>query len=320
MSTCVGMVSADTESDVCMMSPSKQQSQHRAALWCQKHFRGYKDRGAVTQALEVATREKKTRLISSTLDPSPFPEGIKYKIRRLEYLDRVKPKPFHRACCDHDHHHLGLLAPCGSMALTSPKQTYHPFPKKEFIGYDSSITRLNARKSRYDAPATIIQKWWRGYAARLYVKKVFKSLRHRRLQRDRAAKEIQLWYRGQIMMRKAMDDLFDYKWLKRCATRVQSWYRGCRARKAFNQQYGELLIKRKEGAVVVQRLARGYKGRKIARRMRNKLLQFRMAGRIMGFFVKNQPKLVVIRQRILQRKTVAVIIIQAYTRRYLAER
>jgi hypothetical protein len=64
---------------------------------------------------------------------------------------------------------------------------------------------------------------WRGYRARQYVKEMYKTLRRRVIRRNRAAAEIQQWYRGCLLIRQAQEELQDLRYHQQCALRFVGW-------------------------------------------------------------------------------------------------
>ena len=284
-----------------------------------------RDRRRIAEALYSAITPEQSdesiigRSAIGDLEPAPFREGIKYKIRRLQYLDRPKPyvrpsKPKKEPVCD------GIMVHKENIVKEKPKASApRPQARKINMGYETEATAIKVREAHYGRYAIVIQKWWRGHSARLYFKRAYKTLRHRRIQRERAAVEIQTWYRGSVLTQSAMDDLLDRKYLRYCTMKIQRWYRGCRARKQFHAKYDGLIKARQESAVTIQRLGRGYLGRRVAQLMRNKIIRFRMAGRIMRFLVRCRADMANLRERLFNRRWKAAVVIQAYTRRYLAQ-
>jgi len=210
------------------------QAKDKVAIWCQKHYRGMRDRQHVSEALycAIASEDSIGSAITTSaignLEPAPFREGVKYKIRRLQYLDDnqcrnekryVRPSAKKKEEGPRD----GIMIHRPNKVPEKPKsQAPRPrAPRKSFLGYENKATVIKMREERYGRHAVMIQKVWRGCAARLYFKRAYKTLRHKRLQRERAAWEIQTWFKGSLLTHAAMDNLLDRKYFRDCTMKIQ---------------------------------------------------------------------------------------------------
>lgn len=216
-----------------------------------------------------------------------------------------------------------LLANPAAVHASPPKRRAKKAGKEsghEESKADDAATALRSMRAHAMPHVIRIQRYWRGYQARLYVKSIYKSLRNRRVRRERAASTIQDWWRRSLLMHQAMDMLVDLRYERECCMRTQRVWRGYRARQQFKQDFAGTIRRRQEGAVVVQRLARGFLARRLARRMRNKVFLFRMSVRVAQFFRKAQASLLGIRGKIERRREAAAVLIQKRVRILLAKR
>jgi hypothetical protein len=234
----------------------------------------------------------------------------------LQYIEKQKG-PFRRSCAPKEEPRYGIMV---SKENIERKPEYQPKPRKPRLGYTSELTIMAVMRKSVHAPAIVIQRIWRGYHSRLFVKEIYRAVRHRRIKRWRAADRIKLWYRACRKMKDAMDILLELKYEKKCIKTIQRVWRGHRGRRRFWEKYGRKVVLRKKGALVAQRIVRGFLARTLCRRKRDKVFRFRMAARIGSFFLRARRDLVFIREKIFRKKTAAAIIVQKYTRRLLGNR
>lgn len=288
------------------------------AVFFQRYYRGNRDRCDVERALSLTLLKKKQRPVSGKIGlvvRDPDRSGVQYKIRRLEHIVKKEEKPYHRPC----HENIQGYTILGYSKDGKACLPYIPRPKRPFLGYDSELIRLRGLEKSVGPQARLIQRVYRGVLARRYVKEAYRSLRHRTIKRNRAAVEIQLWYRSCVDMHRAMDLLIELKHEQESCMRIQAAWRGCEARKLFDAQYRPVMLMRRDGAIGVQRVARGFLAKKKCRRMKDKLFKLHAAVKVVRFFNVARHRLVGIRERLGSEKEEAAILVQKYTRRFLAE-
>lgn len=273
----------------------------------------------VERALSLTLLKKKPRPISGkigSLVREPDRSAVQYKIRCLGYIEKTQ-KPYHRPR-QKNRQGYNMVGYSKDAKLCTP---YIPRVKRRpYLGYDSELIRLKALDKAIGTSVRLLQRVYRGFVARRYVKEAYRTLRHRRIKRNRAAEEIQLWYRSCVKMHQGMDRRIELKNERESCITIQAGWRGYEARKLFHLHYRPMLLMRKNGAIGVQRIARGFLAKKKCRRMRDKLFKLHAAVTLLRFFNAARHRLADIRKRLGREKEEAAILLQKYARRLLAKR
>lgn len=66
------------------------------AQWCQRYYRGQRDRAKVSKALQYALQKRRKKEIGSQLGQvvrDPATDGVMYKIRRLQVSEQLRYRP-----------------------------------------------------------------------------------------------------------------------------------------------------------------------------------------------------------------------------------
>ena len=279
----------------------------------QRFYRGCKIREQVWEALTRAQIPKPKQNLSSKIatvirgddkNLAKIKDTLQYKLRRLKYLEK-NDKAIQKYDGDKEAEESPRLGLFTYESDLKTAEMIHYVPKKTskpFLGYNSEVTRMKEREANFGPYVTKITAVFRGYLARKFVSEIYTILRKRRIKRNRAADDIQLWYRSCVKMRECMDLKTELLYYFKSAQKIQKIMRGYLARKFFEETYGDLVALRNHGATTFQRLGRGWRDRKYVENLRRQKKLMEIASVIARFMDRSRHKIELIKARILKKK------------------